>query len=58
MASDSALGGIHDGADDEASHQLVHLLSVPAFFSVAYLSIDPTEGPLRDHSRFQALPVE
>ena len=43
------------GADDEAIDQLEHLLSVPTVFSAAYLSIDPTWDPLRDHPRFQAL---
>ena len=43
------------GDYDAAIDQLEHLLSVPAWFSAAYLKIDPTWNTLRDHPRFLAL---
>ena len=43
------------GNYEAAIDQLEHLLSVPAWFSAAYLKIDPTWNSLRDHPRFLAL---
>jgi len=43
------------GKFDEAIDQLEQLLSVPSFFSAAFLNADPTWEPLHDHPRFRAL---
>ena len=43
------------GDYEAAIDQLEHLLSVPAWFSAAYLKIDPTWNTLRDHPRFLTL---
>jgi TolB-like protein/Flp pilus assembly protein TadD len=43
------------GRQDEAIEQLEYVLTVPSYFTVASLRIDPTWDPLRDHPRFQAL---
>jgi len=43
------------GEYDLAIDQLEILLSVPSFFSVPYLRLNPVYAPLRDHPRFQIL---
>jgi non-specific serine/threonine protein kinase len=43
------------GDYDAALDQIDYLLSIPAFFSVPMLELDPLWGPLRDHPRFQVL---
>jgi len=43
------------GDYDAAVEQLEALLSVPSYYSVPLLRIDPTWDPLRDHPGFQAL---
>ncbi|MGD2124132.1 MAG: hypothetical protein PVJ76_20450, partial [Gemmatimonadota bacterium] len=43
------------GDYDAAVEQLEALLSVPSYYSVPLLRIDPVWDPLRDHPGFQAL---
>jgi len=43
--------GEYDAALDEIDHQL----SIPGWFSVSILRIDPRYDPLRDHPRYQTL---
>jgi serine/threonine-protein kinase len=43
------------GDADAAVAQLEHVLSVPAFLSVAELKVDPTWDPIRDHPGFRRL---
>jgi tetratricopeptide (TPR) repeat protein len=44
------------GDYDSAIDQLEYLLSIPSlYFSISYMSIDPTWAPLHNHPRFQNL---
>ena len=43
------------GEYEAAIDKLEFLLSIPADFSSAILTLDPIYDPLRDHPRFQAL---
>ena len=43
------------GDYDRALDRLEEVLSVPAFFSTAWMQADPLLTPLRSHPRFQAL---
>ena len=43
------------GDYDRALDRLEEVLSVPAYFSTAWMRADPLLAPLRDHPRFQAL---
>ena len=43
------------GERDAAVAQLEHLLSIPGHLTAAWLRLDPTWDPLRDHPRFQRL---
>ena len=43
------------GDYDRAIDRLEEVLSVPAFFSTAWMQADPLLAPLRSHPRFRAL---
>jgi TolB-like protein/Flp pilus assembly protein TadD len=43
------------GEYDAALDQIEHLLSIPSFFSVGLLALDPKWDPLRDHPRYNKL---
>ncbi len=46
---------IMSGESDQALDQLEPLLELPYFLSPAWLRIDPTFEPLRDHPRFRRI---
>jgi len=43
---------------DQALDRLEEVLSVPAYFSTAWIQADPLLAPLRNHPRFQALIIK
>ena len=43
------------GEYDAALDEIEYLLSIPSWYSVHSLRLDPDYDPLRDHPRFQAL---
>jgi len=43
---------------DQALDRLEEVLSVPAYFSTAWMQADPLLAPLRNHPRFQALIIK
>ena len=43
------------GENDKAFDELDYLLSIPSWFSVNQLKLDPFYDPLRDHPRYQEL---
>ena len=43
------------GEYEEAINQIDYLLSIPSYFSVQLLRLDPVWDPLREHPRFQQL---